>query len=30
VAAKRKHNLTDDELKRLVHKFQKNHGLPDL
>ena len=30
VAAKRKHNLNDDELKRLVHKFQKNHGLPDL
>ena len=30
VAAKRKHNLTDDELKRLVNKFQKKHGLPDL
>jgi homocitrate synthase NifV len=30
VAAKRKHNLTDNELKRLVHKFQKNHGLPDV
>lgn len=30
VAAKRKHILSDDELKRLVYKFQKNHGLPDL
>ena len=30
VAAKRKHNLNDAELKRLVHKFQKNHGRPDL
>jgi homocitrate synthase NifV len=30
VAAKRKHNLNDDELKKIVHKFQKNHGLPDL
>ncbi len=26
----KKHNITDEELKTLVNKFQKNHGLPDL
>ena len=29
-AAKQKTNLTDEELKKLVAKFQNNHGLPDL
>jgi homocitrate synthase NifV len=30
VASKRKHNLSDGELKRLVIKYQKNHGVTDL
>jgi homocitrate synthase NifV len=30
LAATQKHNLSDEELKALVTKFQKEHGLPDL
>jgi homocitrate synthase NifV len=29
-AAQQKNNLTDEELKKLVAEFLKNHGLPDL
>jgi isopropylmalate/homocitrate/citramalate synthase len=30
MAAQQKNPITDDELKKLVIKFQKQHGLPDL